>query len=155
MMKLAGAFLFICVASGLAFANPQAPAASSAAKAPSTADAVKQMERDWLDAVRTGDWDKLNAIMADDWVVIGPGDAKETKKQLMDAYKSGKNKLNSFEIGPMTVFTNGSTAVVQGSDTEKSMSDGKDSSGKYLWMDVFVRRNGNWVAVRSSLNKVQ
>jgi hypothetical protein len=39
--------------------------------------------------------------------------------------------------------------VVQGSDTEKSMTKGKDSSGKYAWMDVFVNRDDKWVAVRS------
>jgi ketosteroid isomerase-like protein len=155
MKKLVGAFLFICVASGLALAKQQAPATSSSAKAPSATDAVKQLEHDWLDAEKAGDWDKLNGIIADDWVVIGPGDETQTKKQLIDAYKSGKSKLNSFEIGPMTVFANGSTAVVQGSDTEKSTADGKDTSGKYAWMDVFVKRNGNWVAVRSALNKVR
>jgi hypothetical protein len=39
----------------------------------------------------------------------------------------------------------GNVAVVQGSDTEKSTSDRKDSSGKYAWMDVFVKRDGKWV----------
>jgi hypothetical protein len=44
----------------------------------------------------------------------------------------------------------GSVAVVQGTNTEKSTSaDGKDSSGKYAWMDVFVKRDGKWVVVRS------
>lgn len=154
MKKLVGAFLFVCVVSSLAFAQAQKPAAT-AAKAPSTADAVKQVEHDWTDAVKAADMDKLGAILGDDWVGIGPGDEKQTKKQLIDSYKSGKSKLDSFEFGPMTVFVNGATAVVQGSDTEKSMSDGKDSSGKYIWMDVFAKRNGNWVAVRSSLDKVK
>jgi hypothetical protein len=44
----------------------------------------------------------------------------------------------------------GSVAVVQGTNTEKSTTtDGKDSSGKYAWMDVFVKRDGKWVIVRS------
>jgi hypothetical protein len=44
----------------------------------------------------------------------------------------------------------GNVAVVQGTNTEKSTStNGKDSSGKYAWMDVFVRRDGKWVIVRS------
>ena len=34
-------------------------------------------------------------------------------------------------------------------DTEKSITRGKDSSGKYVWMDVFVKRDGKWVAIRS------
>jgi ketosteroid isomerase-like protein len=64
--------------------------------------------------------------------------------------KSGTAKLESFEFGPMDVKVLGSVAVVQGSNTEKSTtSDGKVSSGKYAWMDVFVKRGGKWVIVRS------
>jgi hypothetical protein len=49
----------------------------------------------------------------------------------------------------MDVKVIGNVAVVQGSDTEKGTSSGKDSSGKYVWMDVFANRNGKWVVVRS------
>ena len=58
-------------------------------------------------------------------------------------------KLESFEFGPMDVKVLGNVAVVQGSDTEKSTTNGKDSSGKWVWMDVFVKRGDKWVAVRS------
>src|ERR1039457_4750326 len=46
-------------------------------------------------------------------------------------------------------------AVVQGRDTEKSMTHGKHSSGKYVWMDVFVKRDGKWRAVRSESTMVK
>ena len=49
----------------------------------------------------------------------------------------------------MDVKVLGNVAVVQGSDTEKSSAGGKDTSGKWVWMDVFVKREGKWVAVRS------
>jgi len=42
----------------------------------------------------------------------------------------------------MEVKVLGNIAVVQGSDTEKSSMSGKDTSGKYAWMDVFVKRGG-------------
>jgi len=29
------------------------------------------------------------------------------------------------------------------------VTEGKDSSGKYVWMDVFEKREGKWQAVRS------
>jgi hypothetical protein len=35
------------------------------------------------------------------------------------------------------------------------MYKGKDSSGKYVWTDVFVSRNGRWQAVASESTKVQ
>jgi hypothetical protein len=49
----------------------------------------------------------------------------------------------------MEVKLLGNVAVVQGSDIEKSVINGKDTSGTWLWMDVFERRNGVWVVVRS------
>jgi hypothetical protein len=55
----------------------------------------------------------------------------------------------------MDVKVLGSVAVVQGSDTEKSTNDGKDSSGKYVWTDVFAKRDGKWVAVRSQVTLVK
>jgi hypothetical protein len=54
----------------------------------------------------------------------------------------------------MKVRVFGNTAVVTGSDTEKSTYKGKDSSGKYAWMDVFANRNGRWQAVASESTMV-
>jgi len=64
-------------------------------------------------------------------------------------------KLTSIEVGPMEVKVLGTVAVVQGSDTEKSMFKGKDTSGKYVWMDVFAKRDGKWVAVRSQIAQIK
>jgi hypothetical protein len=145
MNKIAG--LGLLVIAGAAVALAQAPA--PAAKAPSASQAIKQLEHEWIDAERTGDADKLGQILADDWVGIGYDGKKETKQEMLADVKSGKGKLESFEFGPMDVKVLGNVAVVQGSDTEKSSFDGKDTSGKWIWMDVFVKREGNWVAVRS------
>jgi ketosteroid isomerase-like protein len=152
MKNLVVATVLLAVSAGVAFAQTPAPAA---AKAPSAAAAVKQAEHDWSDAAKAGDTDKLNQIIADDWSGVGPDGAKLTKSAFIDSYKSGKSKLESFDFGPMDVKVLGNVAVVQGSDTEKSVTDGKDSSGKYSWTDVFAKRDGKWVAVRSHLTKVK
>jgi ketosteroid isomerase-like protein len=145
MKKLAGAVLLVAACVGLAFAQAQTPPP----KGPSVAQVVKQLEHDWTDAAKAGDADKLSQIIADDWAGIGYDGTKETKQSMLAGVKSGSDKLESFEFGPMDVKVIGSVAVVQGSDTEKSTTKGKDSSGKYVWMDVFVKREGKWVAVRS------
>jgi uncharacterized protein (TIGR02246 family) len=154
MKHLAVAILLVCACAGLAFAQPQTPAAAPA-KAPSVSDTIKQLERDWTDASKANDADKLSQILADDWVGIGPDGSKETKQSVLADMKSGASTLTSFELGPMDVKVLGNVAVCQGSDTEKSTTKGKDSSGKYVWMDVFVRRDGKWVAVRSETTMVK
>jgi uncharacterized protein (TIGR02246 family) len=146
MKKLVGAVLLVSACVGLAFAQTQ----THAIKGPSAAGSVKQLEHDWVDAVIAGDADKVSQILADDWIGVGYDGSKENKQSHLADMKSGKAKLESFEFGPMDVTMLGSVAVVQGTNTEKSKStDGKDSSGKYAWMDVFVEREGKWVIVRS------
>lgn len=143
MVKLFGVVLLVGTCFSPLHAQAPKPAASGAA------EAVKQLEQDWSNAQKAHDIDKLNQIIADDWAGLGSDGAKSTKKQFLDDVKSGVNKLDSFEIGPMDVKVIGSIAVVQGSDTEKSSNKGKDTSGKWVWMDVFVNRDGKWQAVRS------
>ena len=146
MKKLVVGILLASACFGLAFAQTQTPPA----KGPSVAESVKQLEHEWADAAKVGDADKVNQILADDWVGVGYDGAKETKENHLADMKSGKFKLESFEFGPMDVKVLGSVAVVQGTNTEKSTSiNGKDSSGKYAWMDVFVKRDGKWEIVRS------
>ena len=98
---------------------------------------------------------KLSQVLADDWVGIGSDGAKMTKPGYMADAKSGAEKIDSFEFGPMDVKVLGTVAVVQGSDNEKSSYKGKDMSGKWVWMDVFALRGGKWVAVRSQMAKVK
>jgi uncharacterized protein (TIGR02246 family) len=145
-MKLVGAVLLVSAYLGLAFAQTRTPPA----KDPSVEEVVKQIEYEWVDAVKAGDSGKVSQILADDWIGVGYDGSKETKQNHLADMKSGKAKLESFEFGPMDVKVLGSVAVVQGSNTEKSTTtDGKDSTGKYAWMDVFVKRDGKWVIVRS------
>ena len=151
MKKFVEAVLLACACVGLAFAQAQTPPA----KGPSVAEAVKQLEHDWVDAAKASDTDKLGQILADDWAGIGYDGSKQTKQSILADVKSGAIKFESYEFGPMDVKVLGSVAVVQGSDTEKSTTGGKDTSGKWAWMDVFVKRDGKWVVVRSQSAKVK
>jgi len=149
MKKIAWAALLVCACAGFVFAQTQTPAAASPTKASAVSEAVQQLEHDWVDAAKASDADKLGGILANDWVGLGFGPGKETKKSYLADVKSGADKLESFEFGPMNVKVLGNVAVVQGSNTQKSSYKGKDTSGKYQWMDVFAKRGGQWVVVRS------
>jgi ketosteroid isomerase-like protein len=143
MKKPAVAVFSLALLIGAVFA--QAPKTKSS----SAAVAVKQIEHDWTDAMKAGDVDKLSQVIADDWTGLGYDGKKSTKQSYLADIKSGSSKIESFEFGPMDVKVLGNVAVVQGSDTEKSVTNGKNSSGKWVWMDVFEKRSDKWVAVRS------
>ena len=151
MKKLIGAVLFACVCVGLVLARP----AEAPSESPSVADTLKQLEQDFGDAIKAVDANKLNQILADDWVNLGGGGRILTKEGFLRDLKSGNDKLESFELGPMDVKVLGNVAVVQGSATEKRTTGGQDSSGESVWMDVFVKSGEKWVIVRSHSAKVK
>ncbi|QJR09251.1 hypothetical protein DSM104443_00288 [Usitatibacter rugosus] len=111
---------------------------------------MKQLAQAWGDSTVTGDVDRLGQILADDWSSFGGSGKPTDKASFLGSLKAGKHKLESFELGPMDVKVLGDVAVVQGIVTEKRTDDGKDTSGKYVWMDVFVKRADKWVCVRST-----
>ena len=107
-----------------------------------------QMERDWTEAALKKDTAALDKILADDWVGQSPTGVS-TKAQSLADLKSADYKVESQTLGEMKVRVFGNTAVVTGSDDEKSSYKGKDTSGHYLWTDVYVKRHGRWQAAAS------
>jgi len=128
----------------------QKPAASDS----SVAAQLKQIENDWSAAQKARDTKKLEEILADQWVGIGPDAKTSDKAKAIEDVKAPGNSLDSYEMGPMDVRVFGNTAIVIGSDTEKSKDSGKDTSGKYVWTDVFIKQNGKWKAISSHSTKV-
>ena len=146
MKKLVAAALFACVCVGLVSAN--APEASS--KDSSVVEALKQNAQDHGDALVAADVDRLDQILADDWKAIGLSGSIVTKETVLANVKSGKDKLEWFQLGPMDVQVFGNVAAIHGSVTEKRRWDGKDVSGQFLWMDLLEKRGDKWVIVRSA-----
>jgi ketosteroid isomerase-like protein len=151
MKKLIASVLFACVCVGLVLANsPEAPSKGS-----TVVDTIKQIEQDLGDAMVAVDIDKLNQVLADDWESIGTSGTIYTKESVLRDLKSGQDKLESFELGPMDVQVFGNVAAAHGSVTEKRSRDGKDTSGEFVWMDLLEKRGGKWVIARSAGARVK
>ncbi|MDP9112677.1 MAG: nuclear transport factor 2 family protein [Acidobacteriota bacterium] len=137
-MKRASLFLALA---GLCFAQ-------------SVEQTLKQLEHDWSQASLKRDLATLDKIMADDWVSIDFQGRTSSKSETIANLKSGLPATQAAGIGEMKVRVFGDSAIVTGSDTEKSSVKGKDVVDKYLWTDVFVKRDGRWQAVASQSTKV-
>jgi ketosteroid isomerase-like protein len=116
---------------------------------PTDRAAIQQIEREMGDAMVAVDIEKLNQIYAEHWATIPSSGKRITKERVLQDFKSGKNKLVSYALGPMDVQVLGNVAVGHGSVSEKRIWDGKDISGEGVWMDLFEKRAGKWVIVRS------
>jgi ketosteroid isomerase-like protein len=140
--------LLLAAGSGVAFGQAGKTDTGSVEKM------IIQMERDWTEAGIKKDAKTFDRIVADDWVSTDFLGKMATKAEALAEMKSGVSVSQSVDLGEMKVRVFGNTAIVTGSDTEKSTYKGKDSSGKYVWTDVFVNRNGRWQAVASQSTKV-
>jgi ketosteroid isomerase-like protein len=109
---------------------------------------IIQLERDWVRAWVTMDAAANDRILADDFLGTGPDGKRATKADLMAELKSGEAPLASNRLNEddLTIRFYGDTAVVNGSESWKQ-KDGK--SGRYIWTDIFVKRNGKWQVVAS------
>jgi len=148
MKKTVGALLIICIGA-IALADTRAPTNTPKTQGESTAETLKQLERDWAVAMKTGDSEQIGRILGDDWIEVSNDGRKLTREQLIAGVKSGRVKVESIEFGPLDVKVLGDVAVVQGSHVETMTTNGQRTSGEVVWMDVFANRNGKWVIVRS------
>jgi ketosteroid isomerase-like protein len=116
-------------------------------------ETLLQMERAWTDALLKNDPAALEKVLAPDWVGVGAS-GTNTQAQYVADLKSGALKMESQTVGEMKVRIFGDAAVVTGSEDEKSTFQGIDTSGHYVWTDVYAKRKGRWQAVASQLTLV-
>ena len=148
MKRILAVAVLVAVATSLALGQMADKQEKTKGGKVSVEQALMQMERDWTEAQLKKNTAALDKILADDWVSQGPTGVS-TKAQSLADLKSGDNKYESVTLGDMKVRVFGNTAVVTGSDDEKSSYKGKDTSGHYTWTDVFVKRQGRWQAAAS------
>ena len=115
--------------------------------------ALFQLERDWSEALVKKDTAALDKMLATEFQANYVG-LVGNKKQYLAALKNGNSKTESAVTSEMKAVVFGDRAIVHGLSTEKSSMAGKDTSGQYLWTDVFVKRDGRWQCVTGYAAKV-
>jgi uncharacterized protein (TIGR02246 family) len=116
--------------------------------------ALLQLERDWAEASVKKDMAALDKILADNFQA-NYEDFKGNKKQILAVMKSGREKVESNINSELKAFVFGDTAIVNGIATVKASAEGKDTSGRWRYTDVFAKRDGGWQCVTGYSTKVQ
>ena len=144
----------ICLLSSVLYAAATVQAQQTTTNSDAAiSETLQAMEHDWLNAEKNHDPAAFEKIVADDWIAIGPDGKTQTKAQRVAEIKA--THITSATMGDMKVRVFGDTAVVTGTDDEIIMEVGKKSSDHYAWTDVFVKRDGKWLAVASQTAQVQ
>jgi ketosteroid isomerase-like protein len=110
--------------------------------------ALYQIERDWAAADVKRDVAAENKILAKEFVGTF-GNRMVNKAQRLALVKSRPERIESAENAEMTALIFGNTGIVHGLYVEKSTTNGKDSSGKWRYTDVFTKRDSRWQCVTS------
>jgi hypothetical protein len=108
---------------------------------------LMHIEQELLDSILKGDASVSDRYLSDTYIFTGPDAVVVDKTRMITDLKSGDLKIESSTPDDMKVQVYGNAAVVTYGSTNKGTYKGKDLSGKYRWMDVFVKHKGRWQLV--------
>ncbi len=97
----------------------------------------------------------LSRLVGEDWTIQNDSGTPGTRAAFIHDIGSGKLVVNRFVLHDLHVRVSGDVAWLFGTDDEVSSYDGKESNGRYNWLDVWVKRNGHWVSVATQLTRVK
>lgn len=128
------------------------PSAALARPSPAEQQLIR-LEHDYAKALIRKDRDFLMNYYAPDWRG-GNWLGFWTKSTMIRAVLGDRYITKSMKLRDLTVRVIGNVGIVQGVDDEVTMVDGKNTSGKWSFTDVFERRGGRWVAVASHTSEI-
>ena len=106
---------------------------------------LKKIEQELTDTIVKSDTSAFEKYLASDYLGIGPDGVTQNKSELLADIKSGTLKLESSTLSDMKVQVAApDMAVVVYRSDDKGTYKGKDITGQYRWLDVFVKRDGKW-----------
>jgi ketosteroid isomerase-like protein len=115
-----------------------------------TADeqALRKLERDWVDAETRHDAVALKSILHDKFVATFGAGKPLDKDAFIKAETAGPvDPTVSQELSDQTIVVAGDTAIVVETDTERTLRGGKPSTAVYRFTVTYIRRGGHWVAL--------
>jgi hypothetical protein len=133
---------------------PASPVAKGSAAGASDEAELIRLEHAYARALLTKDRDFLMRFYASDWRG-GNWMGFWSKSTMLKSVLNERYVVKSMDVRDLKVRVIGDAAVVQGVDEEITSVDGRDTSGKWAFTDVFARRNGAWVAVASHTSEIK
>ena len=102
-------------------------------------------------ALMSADLETLARIFADDYVQHNESGKAFTKQDVLNNFRTGAIRYPSIVSTGRTIRVFGDMAVVNGSECDEVEDGGKRSSVRYVYLDVLLKRNGEWKLVASQL----
>jgi len=104
---------------------------------------VRQLNDEWVKAMMRADTETLDRIMADDFYFTYPLEGDD-KAQFISDVTSGDLKIQHITREHVSVRVFGSTAVLTARDSASWLYHGRELTGQYKILSVFVERDRRW-----------
>jgi uncharacterized protein (TIGR02246 family) len=108
---------------------------------------IEQSEDQWATSVASGDSSVVKRILADDVIWVFDGRILNKAQAVSEAGQGPgpflSNRANSIDIR----FFGDNTAIAQGSETWTKRKDLGQTTGRFVWTDTWVKRDGQWQIV--------
>jgi len=102
-------------------------------------------------ALMSADLEALAQIFADDYVQYDDSGEPHSKQAILDNFRSCAIRYPLIVSTGRKIRVFGNTAVVHGSESDEVEVAGKRFRVRYLYLDVLLRRGGEWKIVASQL----
>jgi ketosteroid isomerase-like protein len=121
----------------------------------STVEVFRSLEESWNNAVFSKDAKTLDLLYAKEYTFIGTdGKVYDRQQDISEVVSANYKAAAPSVLGDITVNSYGNVAIVKGVNTVKATMDGKDISGKFRFVDVFVMRDGRWQCVSTQSSRL-
>jgi ketosteroid isomerase-like protein len=108
---------------------------------------IEKSESQWAESVATNDASVVERILDDDFVWITPSGTKMNKARMVADARNGPGPFVSNHVEGVTVRFYGRTAVAQGSEAWVQRDASGEKKGRFVWTDVWVKRDDRWKIV--------
>ncbi|MGH8509342.1 MAG: nuclear transport factor 2 family protein [Gammaproteobacteria bacterium] len=157
MKRILCTVALVCAALTLAAQPMEAKKASPMAKPAAPADVketLKDRFREYTEALTKRDLAALDKIWAEGYTFTNGRGEFLTKKDRMENIKSGATQFDSISREDEEIRVFGDTAVVTGRVVLKVIYSGKESSGPYRFINVWVKMQGRWQIVANQVTAI-
>ncbi len=105
-------------------------------------------------ALMNADLEALSQIFADDYVQYDDSGNPQSREAILEKLLTGAIRYPSIVSTRRKIRLFGDTAVVHGSESDEVEAEGKRFAARYIYLDVLLRRNGEWKIVASQLARL-
>ncbi|MGZ8846310.1 MAG: nuclear transport factor 2 family protein [Pyrinomonadaceae bacterium] len=112
---------------------------------------LRNLVRSWDEAYVKGDTTTLGRLLADEFTFVGG----PKKSDYLASFKTSQLVIMSAVSSDIEVQVYGDSAVLTGVDTIIAKNKDQTLFTKWLYLDVWIKRDGRWQCVKTYSNPVQ